>query len=148
MAAWYWRALELLARPAWPRHTLLVYDYQRASRKPAPPFLSSLKHHVSPRAEHVCNCAFAFSAIFAGCWRAPDNFLTALFFTGEVCARTAGRASAWAPRLSTRNAQRRNVEIIFRHKTGGSAGNVLCTSIKFRCPVFVREAQVFSLCSF
>jgi hypothetical protein len=61
----------------------------------------------------------------------PETFLTALLFTVEACACTAGRASAWAPRLSTRNAQRRNGQSIVRRTTSGAAGNELGTSIKY-----------------
>jgi hypothetical protein len=43
----------LFARPAWPRRKLLLHDHQRASRKPAPPFPLSPRHHVSPRAEKI-----------------------------------------------------------------------------------------------
>jgi hypothetical protein len=35
--------------------TLFWHDYQRASPKPVPPFLPSLRHHVSPRAEQIVN---------------------------------------------------------------------------------------------
>jgi hypothetical protein len=53
------------------------------------------------------------------------------FFTGVIFARTAGRASAWAPRLSTRNAQRRTGQRFVRCTTSGVAGNGLSTSIKY-----------------
>jgi hypothetical protein len=43
----------VFARPAWPRCTLLWHDNERASRKPAPHFPPSLRHHVSPRAEQI-----------------------------------------------------------------------------------------------
>jgi hypothetical protein len=49
----------LFIRPAWlvesPWRTLLWHDHQRASRKPVPPFPSSLSHHASPRAEQIPN---------------------------------------------------------------------------------------------
>ena len=61
----------------------------------------------------------------------PETFLTALLFTVEACACTAGRASAWAPRLSTRNAQRRNGQSIVRRTTSGAAVNGMGTSIKY-----------------
>jgi hypothetical protein len=49
----------------------------------------------------------------------------------DARARTAGRASARAPRLSNRNAQRRNGQSVLRRTTSGAAGNGLSTSIKY-----------------
>jgi hypothetical protein len=69
--------------------------------------------------------------IVAGCRRAPETFRTVSCFTVEACARSAGRAPAWAPRLITRNAQRRNGQRIVRCTTIGAAGNGLGTSIKY-----------------
>jgi len=52
----------------------------------------------------------------------------------ESCARTTGRATARAPRLSTRNTQRHNGQSTVRRTTSGAAGNGLGTSIKYlRC---------------
>jgi len=57
-------------------------------------------------------------------------FKSIIFFkTLEACARSAGRASAWATRLSTRNPQRRNGQSNVRRTTSG--GNGLGTSIKY-----------------
>jgi hypothetical protein len=87
---------------------------------------------VSPRAEQIVNLkAVALSAIVTRCSRAPRTFLTASFFTVDARARTAGRASAPAPRLSNRNAQRRNGQSVLRRTTSGAAGNGLGTSIKY-----------------
>jgi hypothetical protein len=71
------------------------------------------------------------SEIAEGFWRAPETFLTASFFTVEARARTGGRASAWVPRLSTRNAQRRNGQSILRRTMSGAAGNGLGASIEY-----------------
>jgi hypothetical protein len=62
--------------------------------------------------------------------RAGDVYNGTLFAV-EACARTAGRASTWAPRFSTRNAQRRNGHNIVRRTTSGAAVNGLGTSIKY-----------------
>jgi hypothetical protein len=58
-------------------------------------------------------------------------FSNGILFTVEACARTAGRASAWAPRISTRNAQRRNGQSSVRRTTSAAAGNGLGTSVKY-----------------
>ena len=58
-------------------------------------------------------------------------FIMACFLTVEVRARTAGSALAWAPRLSIRNAQRRNGQSLLRRTMSGPAGNGLSSLIKY-----------------
>jgi hypothetical protein len=98
-------------------------------------------YHVSPRAEQLANLtpsrcqrlsqgAGAHRRLFARpAW--PRRKLLWHDYQRALRACAAGRASAWAPRLSTRNAQRRNCQSTVRRTTSGAAGNGLGSSIKY-----------------
>jgi hypothetical protein len=97
---------------------------------------SPCANHVSPLAKQIDNLTLS-SAIAARC-SAPETFRTAgvaaAYFTlarSSTRVRTTGRASAWASRLSIRNAQRRNGQSIVRRTTSGAAGNRQGTSIEY-----------------
>jgi hypothetical protein len=101
----------------------------------------SCAHHVSPRYKQIVYLALSRCQRFSEGFGRRRRFFEwpawprrTLFWHGyqrALRACTAGRASAWAPRLSARNVQRRNCKSIVRRTTSGAEGNGLGTSFKY-----------------
>jgi hypothetical protein len=79
----------LFTRPAWPRRTLLWHDHQRASRKPVPPFPSSLRHHVSPRAGKIVHLTLSRCQRLSQDAGARRRLSNGIFFSrGSACSHS------------------------------------------------------------
>jgi hypothetical protein len=126
----------VLARAGDFSHAYVILERSSTrSRKPVPPFPSSLRHHVSPGAEQIVNLMLSrCQRLSQGFGAHRGYFSNGVLFSPwkRALAYLAPRSStAWAPRLRTRNAQRRNGQSIMRCITGGAAANRLGTPIKY-----------------
>jgi hypothetical protein len=119
----------LLARPALPRRTLLWHDYQCASRKPAPPFPPSLRHHVSPRAEQIVN------QTPSRCQRLPRDSGTIINAHRVGPSLPSRRAPSFPPSLRLKETQARGLPFLFTHE----AGNIYSACVSPECTISPRR---------
>ena len=113
-------------------------------------------HHVSPRAEQIVSLTYLrCQRLSQGARTRRGTFRTAGLAAAYVTlvrlsthARTAGRASAWAPRLSTRNAQRSNGQSMVQRTTTGASIKYLRRTTRGAAGSGIRRYQELLMCPF